>query len=90
MLDQSIKNKAVRRARIIEGQVRALASAIESEEYCIDLLIQSRAIQNSLKSLDQILLENHLKGHVKHMLNDKNQEGKAVKELVELFALSTK
>jgi len=90
MLDQKLKKKATHRARIIRGQLDGLIKAIEEERYCIDLITQSRSIQLSLKSMDRLLLANHLHGHVKHMLNDKKQEAKAIKELVDLYALSNK
>jgi len=90
MLDQKLKNRAVHRAKIIRGQLDGLIKAIAEEKYCIDLITQSRASQRSLKSLDRMLLENHLRGHVKHMLNDARQENKAIKELVDLYALSNK
>ncbi len=90
MLDQRLKKKATHRAKIIRGQLDGLIKAIEEEKYCIDLITQSRSIQLSLKSMDRVLLANHLHGHVKHMLNDKKQEAKAIKELVDLYALSNK
>jgi DNA-binding FrmR family transcriptional regulator len=90
MLDQKLKKKALHRARIIRGQVEGLIKAIEEEKYCIDLITQSRSVQLSLKSMDRVLLANHLSSHVKHMLNDTKQEGKAIKELVDLYALSNK
>lgn len=90
MLDQKLKNRAVHRAKILRGQLDGLVKAIEAEKYCIDLITQSRSIQLSLKSMDRLLLANHLQGHVKHMLNDTKQEGKAIKELVDLYALSNK
>ena len=90
MLDQKLKKKTTHRARIIRGQLDGLIKAIEEERYCIDLITQSRSIQLSLKSMDRLLLANHLHGHVKHMLNDKKQEAKAIKELVDLYALSNK
>ena len=90
MLDQKLKKKATHRARIIRGQMDGLIKAIEEEKYCVDLITQSRSIQLSLKSMDRVLLSNHLQGHVKHMLNDKKQEAKAIKELVDLYALSNK
>ncbi|MBI2627446.1 metal-sensitive transcriptional regulator [Candidatus Nomurabacteria bacterium] len=89
-MDQKLKKKALQRAKIICGQMEGLVKAIETEKYCIDLITQSRSIQLSLKSMDRLLLANHLQGHVKHMLNDKKQEGKAIKELVDLYALSNK
>lgn len=90
MLDQQIKQKAVRRARIIEGQLRALTKGIEDEKYCPDLLNEIRAIQFSLKSLNRLILQNHIKSHVKHMLATKAGEEKAVKELSELIDLQDK
>ena len=90
MLDQKLKERAVRRARIIRGQMDGLIKAIEGERYCVDLITQSRSIQLSLKSMDRMLLENHLRGHVKYMFRDENQEKKAVKELVDLYSLSNK
>ncbi|MEK7614534.1 MAG: metal-sensitive transcriptional regulator [Patescibacteria group bacterium] len=90
MLDKKLKKRSVHRAKIIKGQLNGLIRAIDEEEYCIDLMTQSRAIQLSLKSMDRMLLENHLRGHAKHMLSDSKQENKAVKELVNLYALSNK
>lgn len=78
------------RARIIRGQMDGLLKAIEEENYCVELITQSRAIQLSLKSLDRMILENHLRGHVKHMLSDSRQENKAVKELIDLYSLANK
>jgi len=90
MLNQKLKKKATHRAKIIRGQLDGLVKAIDGEKYCVDLITQSRAIQLSLKSLDRMLLENHLRGHVKHMLSDSRQENKAIKELIDLYALSNK
>ena len=90
MLDKKLKNKSVHRAKIIRGQLDGLIKAIDAEKYCVDLITQSRTIQLSLKSLDRMLLENHLGGHVKHMLVDPKQETKAIKELIDLYTLSNK
>lgn len=90
MVDQNIKRRAVHRARILEGQMKGLTKAIEKEEYCIDLLLQSLSIKKSLDSLNQLLLENHIKTHVKHQLQKKSEQDKAVKELIKIFSLSNK
>ena len=70
--------------------MKGLTKAIAEEKYCVDLLLQSLSIRESLKSLNQLLLENHLKTHVKHQLQKRGEEEKAVKELVEIFSLSNK
>ncbi len=88
MLDQKLKKRAVHRAKILKGQLEGLIKAIEQEVYCPKLLEQSLSIQRSLKSLDALLLENHLRTHVKHQLA--HQEKRTIKELVDLYILSSK
>jgi DNA-binding FrmR family transcriptional regulator len=78
-----VKVKAQKRINIIKGQLDGLRKMIDTDEYCIDLLNQSLAIQNSLRSLDSVLFERHLTTHVSHQF--KNEENKAVDELVTLF-----
>ena len=78
-----VKVKAQKRINIIKGQLDGLQKMIEADEYCIDLLNQSLAIQNSLRSLDSVLFERHLTTHVTHQF--KNEEEKAITELITLF-----
>jgi DNA-binding FrmR family transcriptional regulator len=80
---EDVKVKAQKRINIIKGQLDGLQKMIETDEYCIDLLNQSLAIQNSLRSLDSVLFERHLQTHVSSQI--KNEENKAVEELVTLF-----
>lgn len=83
-----IKEAAEKRINIIKGQLEGLQKMIGNNEYCIDLLNQSLAIQNSLKSLDSLLLERHLETHVAHQMMEEKE--KAVGELVALFKRSNK
>lgn len=90
MINQKLKARAIHRAKIIRGQLDGLIKAIEREVYCPDLMGQSLSIQRSLKSLDAFLLENHLRTHVKHQMQRKGDDEKAVKELIKMYALSNK
>ncbi|MBI2638320.1 metal-sensitive transcriptional regulator [Candidatus Peregrinibacteria bacterium] len=90
MVNQAIKKRALHRAKIIAGQVNGLMKAIEREDYCVDLLTQSFSIQNSLKSLNAFLLENHLVTHVVHQMRKRSEEKKARKELIKIYTLSHK
>lgn len=90
MLNQKIKKRAIHRAKILEGQMRGLVKAIEEEKYCVDLLTQTLSIKNSLTSLEALLLENHLRSHVKHQLQSSKEEDKAVTELLKIYLLSNK
>lgn len=85
---EDVKVAAQKRINIIKGQLDGLKKMIENNEYCIDLLNQSLAIQNSLKSLDSVLLERHLETHVAHQMVDEKE--KAVSELVTLFKRTSK
>lgn len=89
-VDPKLKNRALHRSKIIKGQMDGLIKAIEKEEYCPILLEQSLSIQRSLKSLDTFLLENHLRTHVKHQMQTKGEDEKAVKELIKVYTLSNK
>ena len=83
---EDIKKRALHRTAIIEGQVRGLAKMIENEEYCMDMIAQSRAIQKALESLDKLLLENHLRTHVTHMFEHGGDEREqAVAELLKAY-----
>lgn len=90
MVEQRLKKRAIHRAKIIAGQIDGLIKAIEKEAYCPTLLEQSLSIQRSLKSLDAFLLENHLRTHVKHQMQNKGRDEKAVKELIKIYTLSNK
>jgi DNA-binding FrmR family transcriptional regulator len=79
------------RAKILEGQMRGLQKMIEKEEYCMDILTQSLAIQKSIGSLNKLILENHIRTHIKKDLSSgspKDQE-RAVAELLELYKLTS-
>jgi len=83
---EDIKKRALHRTSILEGQLRGVTKMIESEEYCMDIITQSRAIQRSLESLNRLLLENHLRTHVTHMFDAGGAErDQAVGELLKAF-----
>ena len=86
-----IKKRALHRSRILEGQMRGLEKMIESEDYCMDIIAQSRAIQKALASLDKLLVENHLRTHVAHMFAEGGAEGgQAVAELLKAYDFDTR
>jgi len=89
-MDKKFKSKALHRAKIIEGQMKGLILAIDRDQYCVDVITQSLAIQNSLKSLDALVLQNHLQEHVGHQLSKPTSRSKAISELVKIYSLSKK
>jgi CsoR family transcriptional regulator, copper-sensing transcriptional repressor len=84
-----IKKRALHRTRILAGQLRGLEKMIENEDYCVDILTQSLAIQKSLGSLNKLLVENHLRTHVTEQFEAGGDEReRAVEELLRVFELS--
>lgn len=67
----------------IEGQVKGIKKMVEEDKYCNDILIQLSAIENSIKSLSNHILENHLYSCVTNDLEKGNLE--IIDELISLF-----
>jgi DNA-binding FrmR family transcriptional regulator len=87
MIDD-IKKRALHRSRILQGQLRGLEKMIDNEEYCVDIITQSLAIQKSLSSLNKLLVENHLRTHVTDMYQEGgDQREAAITELLTVFEL---
>ena len=87
MIDD-LKKRALHRARILEGQLRGVTKMIESEEYCVDIITQTLAIQKSLRSLNKLLVENHLRTHVTDMFDEGGERREAaVAELLTVYEL---
>lgn len=87
---KTTKHRAEHRIKIIQGQLRGLQKMISNEEYCMDILTQSLAVQKSLSSLSKLVLENHIKTHIKDALasgNEQHQQ-KSVDELLKLYELN--
>ncbi len=85
-----IKRRALHRSKILQGQLKGLEKMIENEDYCMDILTQSLAIQKSLQSLDKLILENHLKTHITEKFSSKQDKLKreATEELLQLYELA--
>lgn len=85
-----IKKRAIHRAKILQGQLKGLEKMIESEEYCMDVITQSLAIQKSLGSLNKLLVENHLATHAKHMMvsKDPKVQKKLQEELLKIYEIT--
>ncbi len=84
---KDIKQRAARRLKIIEGQIRGLRGMIEKEVYCVNILHQSLAIKMALSSVEDLILENHLSTHVVHQMKT-GKVSRATKEILDIYKLS--
>ena len=78
------KARALHRIKIIQGHLGSMEKMLEENRYCVDIVHQSRAIQQALKKLDLLIIENHLKGCVVKQIKS-NESSRTTKELLTLF-----
>ena len=71
----------------IAGQINGIKKMIEERRYCPDIIIQLQAISSACKSVEAILLENHLESCVLGAFNADNKEEQdiKIKELTNLY-----
>ena len=68
------KKQLLSRINRISGQVNGIKKMIEEDDYCNDILIQIVAAEKSLKSLENIMFENHIYRCVSNDLEKGNME----------------
>jgi CsoR family transcriptional regulator, copper-sensing transcriptional repressor len=78
------QRQALRRLKIISGQVAALQKQIEEDRYCMDVLDLSLSVQKALRSLDGLVIEGHLRTHVLEQMQGGETE-RAINELLRLY-----
>lgn len=88
-MNETEKRKVVRRLKVIEGQVRGLQEMVQKDTYCIDVITQTSAVRQALSTIEDLLLENHLKGCVRHQMTS-GQTAKAVGEVLKAYSLKRK
>lgn len=86
-LDAAGKEKLLGRLRRIEGQVRGIHRMLEEDRYCPDVLVQISAVQESLRSAAQVLLQGHLRQCVADAVRseDAARTEKVFEELTQLL-----
>ena len=77
--DEEFKNLKNRLNRI-EGQVRGVKGMLETDAYCVDILVQVSAIQAALNAFNKELLGSHIKTCVANGMREGNDE--VIDELV--------
>ena len=88
-MKKELKVTAVRRLKIIEGQVRGLQGMIKDDKYCIDIITQVSAVKEALSGVEDLLLKNHLETHVMHQIKH-GHESQATEEILKVYKLKRK
>lgn len=83
------REKILRRLQIVEGQVRGLQEMIKEGKYCIDIITQTSAVKQALSSVEDELMEGHLKTCAMDQIK-KGKGEKAQAEILKVYKLKRK
>lgn len=85
---RSRRTGSLKRLSRIEGQVRGLQNMIEEDRYCVDILVQVKAVMAALKKVEGELLKDHTDHCLAEALNsdDVTQREAKVAELIDLLS----
>lgn len=78
------KQRIVHRLKIARGHLNKVIQMIEDDEYCIDVLHQSQAVQQALRQTEAVLIEHHLNSCMLDQLRN-GQQDKAVEEVMTII-----
>lgn len=82
--DDATKKKIIHRLKIARGHLDKVISMVEHDEYCVDTIHQSQAVQSALEKADQAILDNHLKTCVVDQIKSGKAE-KSIEEIMKVF-----
>ncbi|MBI4100722.1 metal-sensitive transcriptional regulator [Candidatus Microgenomates bacterium] len=85
-MQDAFKKKAINRIRRAVGHLKSVEKMLEDDRYCIDILQQSLAVQNALKSADQFIIDNHLHTCLSQAVKDGGEtKEKAIREILAIL-----
>lgn len=77
------KKKIITHLNRVNGQINGIKKMIEEDRYCDDVLIQLSAVHNSVKSLANLILDDHMHSCLIEHINKGEYE--IIDEIVSLF-----
>lgn len=81
------KNDVIRRLATIEGHVKGIRKMVEEDQYCVDILKQTFAVERALQKFEAMILDGHLNTCVGEGFRE-GRDQEMIRELAELFELS--
>ena len=81
---KNVQERISHRLKITKGHLEKIITMVENQDYCIDVIHQSRAVQKALQEIDNLILENHLNTCVTDAIKKGHQE-EAFKEVMNIF-----
>lgn len=85
-----IREDLLKRLKRVEGQVRGIEKMIESDRYCVDILVQLAAIKSAVHQVALSLLESHTRGCVADAIESHQGADAKIDELMDVIRKFTR
>ena len=91
-MDSAHRQIVLKRLKSIEGHVRGIERMVEADEYCIDVLRQTHAVQKALDRVNTLIMKEHLDSCVTSAMrgSDATKLQQMISEIVDVFEMSNK
>ncbi len=88
-MDHTSKTAVLSRLKSVAGHVNGIASMVEQDRYCIDVIKQVQAAQAALAKVSQLILEDHLHSCVTTAIqgDDATERERVLSEISDIFAI---
>ena len=86
------REEILRRLKSIAGHVKGIERMISEDAYCVDVIKQVQAVQAALNKVSVEILDGHLRSCLSTAMRgeDADEREKVLKEIADVFAMSTK
>jgi DNA-binding FrmR family transcriptional regulator len=91
-MQETTRNDVLARLKSIEGHVRGVERMVLEGAYCLDIIRQNLAVQRALEKVNAMVLDSHLNTCVTTAIrgDDPQERERVIRELLEMFEMSTK
>jgi len=86
---EASKKDILNRLATIEGHLKGIRKMVDEDQYCVDILKQSYAVERALKRFEAVLLDGHLNACVPQGFKN-GRDREMIHELAALFEISRK
>lgn len=82
-----VREQILTRLRSVEGHLRGIIRMVEEDQYCVDVIMQARAVQRAIDKVAALVLERHLKHCATAAIRSEGtrKRSRAISELLEIF-----
>ncbi|MBI3954406.1 MAG: metal-sensitive transcriptional regulator [Chloroflexi bacterium] len=88
-MQDHVRKDSLKRLRYIEGHLAGIRRMIEADQYCVDVLKQTRAVRRAIEKLEAMMLDGHLGDCVVEGIKG-GREAQIITELSELYRIANR